>query len=304
MSDNDCDNFTVTYNNTNTYIFRKNTCANRLLAMLERKTGVPKNAIVLYTRPTVLLTEGYNTKPYQEIDSNSHIHDNLIMKIRPLVGDHVHIIHSFWVFDGTYKLISPLKDIYPVTTHNGGTPSEPTDYYLLNALNAGVHTHGDGFIHIHPFTAPAMLSDLAEGLNCTLKLYFPVIGVTYKTVTNLPSIQFNENVNFINYKDVDLTSGYTYVDSDQSEPLLFDPDDSLQWYLFIWDNYTDFKNKRKPKIFVQDISNIWLYRNAAVFIFGYFPKNQVIDNIPRKLISQVYQVTSGQIAEFIKYHSH
>jgi hypothetical protein len=133
-------------------------------------------------------------------------------------------------------------------------------------------------------------------------LYFPVIGVTYRPTDDHFSLQFNKNVNLIKYNETNVTSGYTYVPSDFSIPLRFDPTNELQWYLFVWDNYTDFLDKIFPKIYTNNVDNIWVYKDGAVFIFGYFPKNKVIDNIPKVIRNKVYIVTSGQISEFIKYH--
>ena len=115
-------------------------------------------------------------------------------------------------------------------------------------------------------------------------------------------MQFNKNVNLIKYNDTNATSGYTYVPSDFSIPLRFDPTNQLQWYLFVWDNYIDFLDRKLPKIYTKNIDNIWVYKDGAVFIFGYFPKNKVTDNIPNVIKNKVYTVTSGQISEFIKYH--
>ena len=300
------DSITVSYINaniSNKYIFRKNIKGKILLEELEIETGVPKEAIVLYIYPYVLLIDELLVSPYVKLDIEKEVDVDILMKIRPLVGDHTHIIHSFWVYtDNTYKLISPLGDIFPITEYEPEVEREPGFYYLLNGLNAGVHTHSDGLIHVHPFTAPSVLINQSEGLNSTLKLYFPVIGVNYKSIDDKFSLQFNKNVNLIKYNDTNSKSGYTYVSSDFSTPLLFEPTIELQWYLFVWSNYKDFLNKKLPKIYTNDVNNIWVFKNGSVFIFGYFPKDKVINNIPNIIRNKVYTVTSGQISEFIKYH--
>ena len=136
------DTITVSYINvniSNKYIFRRNIKGRRLLEKLEIETGVPKEAIVLYIYPNVLLIDELLVSPYVKLDIESRANTDLIMKIRPLVGDHIHVIHSFWVYiDNTYKLISPLIDVFPITKHKSIVEREPGAYYLLNGLNNGV----------------------------------------------------------------------------------------------------------------------------------------------------------------------
>jgi hypothetical protein len=71
----------------------------------------------------------------------------------------------------------------------------------------------------------------------------------------------------------------------------------------MWDNEYEYENGMLPKIYTKHFDNIWLYKDEAIFIFGYMSKNEVIDNIPNIIKNNVYIVTSGQISEFKKHHT-
>lgn len=215
------------------------------------------------------------------------------MKLKPVLGDHIHTIYSFWVYhENNYKLISPLVDIYPIEEFKDNNSSP--EYYLCRSLHLGIHAHGDGRIHIHPFSSIPALRHLSEGINSKLGLFYPMVGITYRIVNNKPSLSFNRNVTFINSTDVDEKSNYTFMNSTSTEEFRFDADNNYQWYLFIWDSYEDFKEQHKPKILTKDLFNIWLYKDKNVFIFGYFPILNY-DNIPDIIFNKVYTVISGHI---------
>jgi hypothetical protein len=66
--------------------------------------------------------------------------------------DHWHEAYGFWQCD---KWAEPLKDI----------EGKPDDL--------GIHTHGDGVIHVHPFKASS------SGEKARMKVWGPMVGVTF-----------------------------------------------------------------------------------------------------------------------------
>jgi hypothetical protein len=70
----------------------------------------------------------------------------------PRVGDHIHAAYGVYVCDA---FLPPLQDIGPDTT--------------------GLHTHGDGVAHIHPF------ANGASGSNATLAKFGEMVGLTFSS---------------------------------------------------------------------------------------------------------------------------
>jgi hypothetical protein len=83
----------------------------------------------------------------------------------PQVGDHVHAAYGIFICD---HFEDPLFDA-------GGDP-------------LGIHTHGDGLIHIHPF------SEEAAGDRATLKLFLDDVGVevTPDGITRPPGVEVRD----------------------------------------------------------------------------------------------------------------
>jgi len=267
---------------------------------LSLQLSCPANAIVLYKEPILLNIDISNF--LEEVTCDKEITSIMIMKLRPISGDHFHVIYSFWIYiNRSYKFITPISDIYPITEHSSQDYREPTSYYLLDGLNAGVHTHGDGFIHIHPATAPILVRELSEGLNCTLKLFFSDVGISYYENDYGACLNFNRPL-YITDKTT-YNTGFTSSSYNNYDSLKLESDNKMSWYLFIWDNGNEYDNKILPKIYTKSFGNIWLFKDGAIFIFGYMLRNEVIDNIPDIIKNRVYIVTSEQISEFNKRHT-
>ena len=271
-----------------------------ILNDLSLQLSCSKNAIILYKQPILLNIDISNY--IEKVTCNEEMTSIMIMKLRPISGDHFHVIYSFWVYiNNSYKLITPLSDIYPITEHNSSDYREPSPYYLLDGLNAGVHTHGDGFIHIHPATAPVLIREFSEGLSCTLKLFFSDVGISYNDNDYGACLNFNRPL-YITEKTI-YNTGFTSSSYNNFNSLKLDSNNEMSWYLFMWDNIYEYENGILPKIYTKYFDNIWLYKDGAIFIFGYMLQNEVIDNVPNIIKNKVYIVTSGQISEFKKSHT-
>jgi hypothetical protein len=95
---------------------------------------------------------------------------------RPIVGDHIHI---------GYKLVIDNKDLIlhdrNVSEYIGyeefpATCKQPFAYEKTWYHN-GAHTHCDGIIHIHPWSAPTAVR--LEGRNINLGLWFESVGIEH-----------------------------------------------------------------------------------------------------------------------------
>jgi len=100
--------------------------------------------------------------------------------VRPLVGDHIHMDASIWV-NGRPRVHAehdrdPVE--YEPYEHKSGACTVPGDVaYTKLWPHAGVHTHCDGLVHVHPWSAPRVLRK--EGFDVTLGLWFDQVGVRY-----------------------------------------------------------------------------------------------------------------------------
>jgi hypothetical protein len=74
--------------------------------------------------------------------------------VAPVVGDHWHAAYGFFVCD---KFIDAL-------------PADPEGADVL-----GIHTHGDGIMHVHPFSGGA------AGKNATFKVFGDLEGLTFQS---------------------------------------------------------------------------------------------------------------------------
>jgi len=72
--------------------------------------------------------------------------------VSPTVGEHWHAAYGIYVCD---KFIDPLTDV--------------------TADKLGIHTHGDGIMHVHPFAAGS------AGKNATLKIFGDTAGLSFQS---------------------------------------------------------------------------------------------------------------------------
>lgn len=98
---------------------------------------------------------------------------------RPISGDHIHMAISIWIGNQTRQ---PEHD-RPITQDIPYESKENICKYPGNIAytkvwpHVGVHTHCDGLIHIHPWSAPKAIRQ--EGRNVKLGLWFDQVGIQY-----------------------------------------------------------------------------------------------------------------------------
>jgi len=119
--------------------------------------------------------EGHRRVPVTTITSGRHS-----IGARPISGDHIHMAISIWIgdkprppeHDRPYHENIEYEDKPQVCQQKG-----PVAYTKLWP-HAGVHTHCDGLIHVHPWSAPRSIRK--EGVDVTLGLWFDQVGIQYR----------------------------------------------------------------------------------------------------------------------------
>ena len=99
---------------------------------------------------------------------------------RPVSGDHIHMAMSIWVnnvprqaeHDRPYEEDIPYEEKEDICRVPGNIA------YTKLWPHAGVHTHCDGVIHVHPWSAPTVLR--REGRFVTLGMWFDQVGIEYR----------------------------------------------------------------------------------------------------------------------------
>jgi hypothetical protein len=273
-----------------------------IMKQLADETGAPIKDIVLY-RENIKLVHHDSVESSKFIDNNeSHDNIQLFMKFRPIYGDHIHTIYLFCVhIDGNYKFLSPFPDAHPIEKFTPNINGPP--YYIFKSVMSSVHTHGDGLIHIHPTTSAPYNRSNSEGLNCTLKLFYPIIGCYYRTINNLPSIEFEKNIHLMSLDNVTSKTNYTYFGNTWEKPIRLDPSNTHRWCMYVWDSFDDFKKRSNPIVYHTDLENIWLHNNHNIYVFVYVPNKDFGPSVPEDIKAKLYETIDGHINMLETSHS-
>lgn len=102
------------------------------------------------------------------------------VRARPFVGDHIHMAIGFQMHGVPRRFAehdrSPIEE--EPYEHKSELCQVPgTVAYTKMWPHAGVHTHCDGLIHVHPWSSPRTLR--REGTDITLGLWFDQVGIRY-----------------------------------------------------------------------------------------------------------------------------
>jgi len=114
---------------------------------------------------------------------------------RPVSGDHIHAAISFWIGDVPRQFAEhdrhPIDPIPYETKKPSMCLAPDKNAYTKLWPHVGVHTHCDGLIHIHPWSAPKSIRK--EGLDVQLGLWFDQVGIQYRE-TPLVSLEFADGL--------------------------------------------------------------------------------------------------------------
>lgn len=116
-------------------------------------------------------------KTYTMQNCNASAAGAWIQSYRPLVGDHIHLGYRI-VYNGNDVVVRDhnLTQPIPYEDHPASCPNPPPYAYVKQYFHTGVHTHCDGIIHVHPWSAPKDLRK--EGKEVTLGLWFESVGIS------------------------------------------------------------------------------------------------------------------------------
>ncbi len=119
------------------------------------------------------------------------------IQARPVVGDHIHMAISFLIH-GNPRLKAehdrePIETIEYETAPPQICNASGHIAYKKTWPHAGVHTHCDGLIHVHPWSSPRSIRK--QGLDIQLGLWFDQVGIEYRE-TPLVSLQFADGTRY------------------------------------------------------------------------------------------------------------
>ena len=137
---------------------------NRDILMTHTSSGAKYKFAKMYDIPLS------HTVLYKHVGRDKYISSDIILSgryslaTRPLAGDHIHMAISFWVHGKPRKIAE--HDRNPIQAQHYEPPYFKDPKVCSTAGNisyhkvwphAGVHTHCDGLIHVHPWSAPRTL---------------------------------------------------------------------------------------------------------------------------------------------------
>lgn len=158
---------------------------------------------------------------------------------RPIVGDHIHMAMSIWTHGKPH--VKAEHDRAPIETIEYESKPEicsinGTVAYEKVWPHAGVHTHCDGLIHVHPWSAPRVLRQ--EGTRVRMGLWFDQVGIRYRE--HPTSLAFPDGTRF--------TNNATH-----------------QWRVA---EYKCFRDARRT-VYTEQLDNIWLGHAYASYVMWF-----------------------------------
>jgi len=287
---------------------------------LSQQTGIPGEYLLFYRASNTMFDGVSSTSPgkYSRLldDESVLASDDVVnVLVRPVAGDHVHSIYSMWIEDGSsYKLMRPLYDD-ELERRNPAADGE-TEYYFFK-LHNGLHTHGKGLMHVHPWTSPLWFHE-TDGLGATLGNWLDDVGVTLRQppYRKAFSLQFHNGIYLISKPEFGeiISNEYPAITTRLwGECFRMEEDctdtvanqNGKTWKVLYWKHYLDFENNVAPEVITEDIGNVWLGRNLGVVILVYGAEEHVIENArdydaaiaESALRSDIREVTNAKLAE-------
>jgi hypothetical protein len=154
----------------------------------------------------------------------------------PTVNDHWHAAYGFYLCDTWYKLAGNLEEV-----NSAGQPVHP------EFVRTGVHSHDDGVMHWHPFTAAA------TGKNAVLDVFLD----TYDVELTDDTLTFPDD-NVLGFAD-EYEEGETKCNGEDAE-----------LSVKAWDSYTDTDAGSR---YIANMDRIHIDHDAMVFGIYFTPKD-------------------------------
>jgi hypothetical protein len=178
----------------------------------------------------------------------------------PTINDHWHAAYGFYLCDTWYKLAGNLEE-----TNSAGQPAHP------EFVRTGVHSHDDGVMHWHPFTAAS------TGKNAVLGVFLD----TYDVELTDDTLKFPAD-NVLGPDD-EYKEGETTCNGEDAE-----------LSVKVWDSYTDTDNGSR---YIANMDRVHIDHDGMVFAIYFTPKDadQVMPPWSSELPS-LGAVDTGQVA--------
>ena len=157
--------FIVTVRDTGGGIFYGISTAN-VIGQYAKQYNTPHEHILLWKNSQQVQSLTWTLKPYT-------------ISSRPISGDHIHMAMSIWI-NGVARQAEhdrPITQNIPYETKENICHSPGNIAYTKVWPHVGVHTHCDGLIHVHPWSAPKAFRQ--EGRDVQLGLWFDQVGIEY-----------------------------------------------------------------------------------------------------------------------------
>lgn len=160
----------------------------QVISRYAARKGIPSSHVLIYQH------NGHRKRVFR----NYFLQGHLTFGERPVVGDHIHMAMSLWVHGRPRNVADHDRDPIEHIPYETGkdtdickTPGNVS--YSKVWPHAGVHTHCDGLIHVHPWSAPRTLRQ--EGLDARLGLWFDQVGIRYRE--RPVSLEFSDGTIFV-----------------------------------------------------------------------------------------------------------
>lgn len=168
----------------------------------------------------------------------------------PQVGDHWHAAYGFYICDTWLPVFTDDKEEQTVDPQTGAQQLVNDEYALT-----GVHTHGDGVIHFHPFSTRAV------GKRAKLKVFLDVYDVKLsRERLEMPASEGG------GVWDVDDGFPETGIGS-----ACFG--ENMEIKVVAWDFFTDTDD---GQTYITDIDNVPLRNDGMVFAIAAVPRGKVV----------------------------
>lgn len=159
----------------------------------------------------------------------------------PQVGDHWHAAYGMYVCDGWLPKLSGAKE---ETDGSGNLISD-------DFATTGIHSHDDGIIHWHPYSAKAV------GDRARIGVFLDVYGVEFDT----DGLRLAEDQGGEEY----LVEDYQCNGEDVVAKMV------------VWDNYTD---TGRGQTYITDFANVRVKQDAMVFAMAIVPSDTEVSMPP------------------------
>ncbi|HSL75156.1 MAG TPA: hypothetical protein VK853_11835 [Ilumatobacteraceae bacterium] len=169
----------------------------------------------------------------------------------PQITDHWHHAYGFYLCDSWFQLSGDVED------------RDDAGFLNTDFARTGVHSHSDGLIHWHPFSAAAV------GSRAKLGVFLDVYGVELTNdklqfpESQRPGLPHEQETGLFEEGETTCT-----IDGDEQDAEL---------KVVVWENFTDTDN---GTTFIADFNNIRLDRDQMVVAIAFVPDDTDVSMPP------------------------